>query len=172
MIWCQLPTIIQNNSDGCLTSCCFVGSRSCDCTEWNFFNQMPFRCPLIFHTCDSLPPPAPSVLPIQTHVEGSHAEMVTKDHRASPPPPVHLHVLSQLLHTLKLSTVRVTSILIQLSSGLEINWLLKQTDLRDAAAEHENSLILSSTTKLSVSNHSDESDDDMKHFPWGTEAFK
>lgn len=33
---------------------------------------------LIFHTCDSLPLP---VLPIQTHVEGSHAKTVTKDHR-------------------------------------------------------------------------------------------
>lgn len=89
-------------------------------SKWNFCNSTPFICPLIFHTCDC--PPSPSLcLPIQNHVEGSHAEMVTKDHRASPPPLLHLHVLSQLLNTLKLITVSVTSIQIQLSSGLEIN---------------------------------------------------
>lgn len=63
----------------------------------------------IFHTCDSLP--LPSVLPIQTHVEGSHAKTVTKDHRALP------RLLCTCMSSVHYLTLRVTSIQIQLSSG-------------------------------------------------------
>lgn len=112
-----------------MTLCCFVVrfcSKSCDCAM-SGISLTQHHLDALYFPHLWLPHPPPSVLSIQTNVKGKPCESGNKRSQSIPSPPVHLHILSQLLNTLKLITVRGTSIHIQLSSGLEIKWPLKQT---------------------------------------------
>lgn len=118
----------SDNPSACLTSCYSVAlyrNWRCDCAERSFFNSMPFRCPY-FST-----PVTPSLLPLLCPFKLMSREAMQKlwqkitEH---PPRPSCTCMCSvNYSNTLNLMTVRVTSIQIQLSSGWEINWLLKQT---------------------------------------------
>ena len=100
----QLPLMMQTCSRSCLTLHCLPAEAAI--TLWYFFNSTRFSCPYFPHLWFSL---FPSVCPFGLILREVMWKQKQKNHKASCPPTVHLHVLSQLLCALKFIAVRVTS---------------------------------------------------------------